>query len=96
MFPIKKGFTEFVNVERIQGKNDSFNITGFSIDVFRAALKLLSFKDDDVKFQPFMNIDKNESSGTYDELIQKIPNKVNFSLSFLFFVSTRIYFWHVW
>ncbi|KAK1399848.1 Glutamate receptor [Heracleum sosnowskyi] len=67
--PKKTGFTEFVNVQEI-GDNKTYNVTGFCIDVFKAALDSLSFRLEP-EFIPFVN-DSGDSNGTYNDLVNKL------------------------
>ncbi|KAL8145213.1 glutamate receptor 2.3-like [Apium graveolens] len=72
--PKKTGFKEFVNVQEI-GDTKKYNVTGFSIDVFNAALDALPFKLEP-EFIPFIN-DRGESNGTYNDLINKLSGTKN-------------------
>ncbi|KAK1379909.1 Glutamate receptor [Heracleum sosnowskyi] len=72
--PINTGFNEFVNVEEI-GDTKKYNVTGFSIDVFKAALDSLSFNLE-AEFIPFVN-DNGEMNGTYDDLVSKLSDTKN-------------------
>ncbi|XP_017251960.1 glutamate receptor 2.1-like [Daucus carota subsp. sativus] len=67
--PKKTGFTEFVDVQDI-GNTKTYNVTGFSIDVFIAALDSLPFKIVP-EFIPFVN-DSGGSNGTYNDLVDKL------------------------
>ncbi|XP_074365279.1 glutamate receptor 2.5-like [Apium graveolens] len=67
--PKKTGFTEFVNVQEIDGRQ-KYNVTGFSIDVFQAVLDALPFKVEP-EYIPFINA-TGGSNGTYDELVNKL------------------------
>ncbi|KAK1399850.1 glutamate receptor 2.5-like [Heracleum sosnowskyi] len=69
--PKKIGFTEFVNVsvQEINGSK-TYDVTGFSIDVFKAALELLPVKHE-LEFFPFINA-SGGSNGTYDDLVSKL------------------------
>ncbi|MED6174549.1 hypothetical protein PIB30_070102 [Stylosanthes scabra] len=63
--PANSAFAQFVNVTYGQSKNEP-SITGFSIDVFRAATKNLSYHLPN-KFVPF--------HGTYDDMVNEVNNK---------------------
>ncbi|KAF8400404.1 hypothetical protein HHK36_013702 [Tetracentron sinense] len=63
--PVKKGFREFVKVER-----DSHLVEGFSIDVFLAVLDTLPFALP-YEFKPYMKPD-GSSNGSYDELVKEV------------------------
>ncbi|XP_017250102.1 glutamate receptor 2.8-like isoform X1 [Daucus carota subsp. sativus] len=64
--PRKKGFKEFVNVTEVLGDTKKYNVTGFCIDVFEAALDSLSFK-----IEP-QYIPVDESIETYKDLVNKL------------------------
>lgn len=68
--PKKTGFTEFVNVQEIDAGRQIYNVTGFSIDVFKAVLDALTFKVEP-EFIPFVNA-SGGSNGTYDDLVNKL------------------------
>ncbi|KAH7569332.1 hypothetical protein JRO89_XS06G0147600 [Xanthoceras sorbifolium] len=68
--PVKKGFKEFVDMKKNVHTNET-SYLGFSIDVFRAALKALDFKNISYEFFPFMN-EKGEMNGTYDDMLHQI------------------------
>ncbi|CAH1432653.1 unnamed protein product [Lactuca virosa] len=70
--PKKRGFTQFVKVKRNNNTNDT-EVTGFCIDLFEEALKLLPFEVVPEYF-PFMN-SSGQSSGTYDELLSQLQSK---------------------
>lgn len=63
--PAKGVFTQFVNVTYDQSRNET-SITGFSIDVFKAAIRRLPYHLQYV-FVPF--------NGSYDELVQQVYRK---------------------
>ncbi|KAK4277276.1 hypothetical protein QN277_015294 [Acacia crassicarpa] len=67
--PVKKGFTEFVNVRHDRSTNTT-DITGFCIDVFKAVLEVLPYAVP-YEFIPFEKPD-GEPAGTYDELIDQV------------------------
>ncbi|TKY63112.1 Glutamate receptor 2.6 [Spatholobus suberectus] len=64
--PAKGAFTEFVNVTYYKNRNKT-TITGFSIDVFKAAVNNLPY-DLEFKFVPF--------NGSYDEMVEQVYHKV--------------------
>ncbi|XLT45211.1 hypothetical protein HN873_037815 [Arachis hypogaea] len=68
--PKKEGFPEFVNVILDEDEH-KYNVTGYCMDVFNAVLTILPFK---VSLQ-IEAYDVNESTGTYDALVQQIPQK---------------------
>ncbi|WOH01175.1 hypothetical protein DCAR_0520556 [Daucus carota subsp. sativus] len=68
--PKKTDFTEFVDVEEIDHTKKLYNVRGFSIDVFQAALLLLPFKLEP-EFIPFVN-DSGGSNGTITDLVNKL------------------------
>ncbi|XP_059637014.1 glutamate receptor 2.8-like isoform X2 [Cornus florida] len=70
--PKKVGFTEFVKVHK-DPKTKKTCATGFSIEVFCAALQLLPFKVEPV-FYSFEK-ENGESAGTYNELVHNITVK---------------------
>ncbi|XP_077236765.1 glutamate receptor 2.8-like [Tasmannia lanceolata] len=65
--PVKEGFQEFVKVERDPNKNKSI-VTGYSIDVFTAAMEALGIP---FYFSPFEN-ETGQSAGTYDDLVYNV------------------------
>ncbi|XP_059637124.1 glutamate receptor 2.8-like [Cornus florida] len=64
--PKKKGFNEFVSVCKDNTRALNPCVTGFSIDVFRAALELLPFKVNEPQFSTFDTED-------YDEFLKDVP-----------------------
>jgi len=64
--PSNGAFSQFVNVEYDQSKNET-SISGFSINVFKAAVKRLPY-DLNYTFSPF--------GGSYDEMVDQVYNKV--------------------
>ncbi|KAL8149513.1 hypothetical protein AgCh_006502 [Apium graveolens] len=64
--PVKTGFKEFVNVQEI-GDSKKYNVTGFCIDVFQAALDSLPFK-----LEPEYLPLKHDTNGTYKDLVDKL------------------------
>ncbi|KAM7252563.1 hypothetical protein ACFE04_008072 [Oxalis oulophora] len=73
--PVKEGFKKFVEVLdlKINGTNINHSCTGFSIEVFAAAVRSLPF-DVEYEFIPFVNTTENE--GSYDELLRQIEEKI--------------------
>ncbi|XP_042027299.1 glutamate receptor 2.3-like [Salvia splendens] len=67
--PVKKGFTEFIKVERNQ-ENKAVKATGFCIDVFEEVMKSMPYA---VQFEyiPFETID-GQSGGNYNDLVYQI------------------------
>ncbi|KAI4356972.1 hypothetical protein L6164_000949 [Bauhinia variegata] len=65
--PVKRGFKEFMKVERQSSNNDIVKISGFAIDVFLEVVKVLPFRLP-YEFVPFMNKSTGEAAGSYDEL----------------------------
>ncbi|KAL5737985.1 hypothetical protein ACOSP7_030746 [Xanthoceras sorbifolium] len=66
---LKTGFTELVNIDRDLDNNVT-TITGFCIDVFKAAIRALPYEVD-YEFIPFLN-SSGENNGTYSELMYLI------------------------
>ena len=73
--PIGDGFNEFIKVQWYP-HNGKPKISGFSIDVFLAALDILPFPLPH-EFVPYVNKSR-QSAGTYDELLFQIKLKVIF------------------
>ncbi|KAI3771993.1 hypothetical protein L6452_03166 [Arctium lappa] len=71
--PKKIGFTQFVEVEH-DGIINKTNVTGFCIELFEKALKLLPFEVVP-EYIPFVN-STGQSNGTYDELLHQLQTKV--------------------
>ncbi|CAA0809693.1 Glutamate receptor 2.8 [Striga hermonthica] len=69
--PCKLGFMEFVNVT-VDRKTNSTNATGFSVDIFQAALDLLPFEID-YNFSYYN--DTGHVNWTYDDMLSKIPQE---------------------
>ncbi|KAF8400403.1 hypothetical protein HHK36_013701 [Tetracentron sinense] len=67
--PVKKGFREFVKVERDSHTNKT-TFEGFSKDVFLAVLDTLPFALP-YEFKPYMKPD-GSSNGSYDELVKEV------------------------
>ncbi|BFG18011.1 hypothetical protein CerSpe_042850 [Prunus speciosa] len=63
--PVKVGFTEFVKITKDPSTN-AINVTGFTIDVFEAAVKVLPYPLP-YEFIPFAKPD-GTSAGTYSDL----------------------------
>ncbi|KAK6241912.1 hypothetical protein SCA6_007301 [Theobroma cacao] len=70
--PVKTGFTQFVKIDK--NGADEIRCTGFSIEVFEAALKKLAFNVSYV-YVPFMN-DEGKSNGSYNDLLHQIEHKI--------------------
>ncbi|KAL6124559.1 hypothetical protein ACLB2K_077071 [Fragaria x ananassa] len=67
--PVQEGFTEFVSVMIEPGTNTT-DVTGFSIDVFKAAVELLPYALS-YKLIPFANPD-GTMAGTYNDLCYQV------------------------
>ncbi|KAF8400401.1 hypothetical protein HHK36_013699 [Tetracentron sinense] len=67
--PVKKGFREFVKVERDSHTNKT-TFEGFSIEVFRKVLHTLPFALPH-ELKPYMKPD-GSSNGSYDELVKEV------------------------
>ncbi|KAI4356969.1 hypothetical protein L6164_000946 [Bauhinia variegata] len=65
--PLKRGFNEFMKVERQSSNNDIVKASGFAIDVFLEVVKVLPFPFP-YEFIPFINESTGEPAGKYDEL----------------------------
>ncbi|CAL8995979.1 unnamed protein product, partial [Prunus brigantina] len=81
--PVKVGFTEFVKVTK-NPRTNTTDVTGFSIDVFKAAVELLPFALP-FDFIPFAKPD-GTSAGSYDDLCYQVYLGVKFltiSISFI-------------
>lgn len=70
--PWKYGFTEFVNVT-IDPATNHTNATGFSIDIFLAALKVLPFP---IRYEFLHYNDTKHGNWSYDGMLQEIPHQV--------------------
>ncbi|XP_031255207.1 glutamate receptor 2.8-like [Pistacia vera] len=69
--PVRNGFNEYVKVEW-KPPNNTSQISGFSIEVFKEVIKVLEFPLP-YEFVPF---EKNhQSAGTYNELLHNLTNK---------------------
>ncbi|XP_006845557.3 glutamate receptor 2.7 [Amborella trichopoda] len=77
--PVRKGFEEFVKVERLDGRPTT---TGFSVDVFDAVVKALPYRleyeflpffiySNSTSFLPFGDDNKSEA-GTYNDLVYQV------------------------
>ncbi|KAI3444120.1 hypothetical protein Pfo_000785 [Paulownia fortunei] len=69
--PWKLGFTQFVNVA-IDPATNHTNATGFSIDIFLAALKVLPFP---VNHEFYYYNDTENIDWSYDDMLHKIPQE---------------------
>ncbi|KAL6196321.1 hypothetical protein ACLB2K_031936 [Fragaria x ananassa] len=67
--PVKDGFLEFVNVFR-NPSTDTVEVTGFSIEVFKAVLEILPYALP-YEFIPFANAN-GSSAGTYNDLVYQV------------------------
>ncbi|KAI3876086.1 hypothetical protein MKW92_009661 [Papaver armeniacum] len=67
--PVKKGFNEFVKVEKNSGTYSGYEVTGYCIEVFDAALDKLPYV---VLYDliPFQNSDGK--TGSYDDLVYQV------------------------
>ncbi|XP_022858055.1 glutamate receptor 2.2-like [Olea europaea var. sylvestris] len=72
--PVKHGFTEFVNV-KIDAATNRTLATGFSIDIFLAALQLLPFP---TKYVFCRYNDSKNSNWSYDNMLHEIPDQESF------------------
>ncbi|KAL2502159.1 Glutamate receptor 2.2 [Forsythia ovata] len=68
--PEKHGFTEFVNVKLIDAATNRTNATGFSVDIFLAALDLLPFH---INCEFYQYNDSNNPNFSYDDMLKGIP-----------------------
>ncbi|KAF3446140.1 hypothetical protein FNV43_RR11319 [Rhamnella rubrinervis] len=68
--PVKNGFLEFVNVTYDPSTNEAKNVTGYSIDVFKAVLRELPYSLPH-DFVPFA-MPNGTSSGTYSEFVYQV------------------------
>ncbi|KAK9931926.1 hypothetical protein M0R45_019180 [Rubus argutus] len=64
-------FNEFMKIEWYPDTNESKSLSGFSYDVFLAALERMPFALPH-KFIPFTNGSSREPAGTYDDLLYQI------------------------
>ncbi|KAL0383207.1 UNVERIFIED_CONTAM: Glutamate receptor 2.8 [Sesamum calycinum] len=69
--PWKHGFTEFVDVT-IDSATKHTNATGFSIDIFLTALKLLPFP---INYEFIHYNDTKNIDWSYDDMLHEIPQK---------------------
>ncbi|KAI3444119.1 hypothetical protein Pfo_000784 [Paulownia fortunei] len=69
--PWKPGFKEFVNVA-IDPATNHTNATGFSVDIFLTALKVLPFP---VNYEFRIYNDSTSSNWSYDSMLHKIPQE---------------------
>ncbi|KAI3904202.1 hypothetical protein MKX01_030695 [Papaver californicum] len=72
--PVKEGFTEFVKVIN-NLSSDSPYVTGYCIDVFKAAIDMLEYSVQ-YEFVPYQN-NEGKEAGSYDELVDQV-NVQNF------------------
>ncbi|KAK1550053.1 hypothetical protein Q3G72_012907 [Acer saccharum] len=73
--PVKVGFKEFVDHKKKNVYTNETACSGFSIDVFRAVLEVLDFKNISYEFFPFEN-EKGEMNGTYNDLLSQVEQKI--------------------
>ncbi|XP_057724779.1 glutamate receptor 2.8-like [Arachis stenosperma] len=72
--PKKEGFPEFVNVIWDEDEH-KYNVSGYCMDVFNAVLTFLPFKVS-LQIEAYdVNESGQSSNGTYDALVQQIPQK---------------------
>ncbi|KAK6159125.1 hypothetical protein DH2020_006439 [Rehmannia glutinosa] len=69
--PWKPGFKEFVNVA-IDPATNNTNATGFSVDIFLTALKVLPFP---VNYEFHCYNDSTSGNWSYDDMLHKIPKE---------------------
>lgn len=75
--PKRDEYMEIVNVQTNPLTNET-TCSGFSIDIFKASVKLLPFKLD-YEFIPYTGVSKN-NNGSYTDMLQKILDKVSLIL----------------
>ncbi|XP_024155948.1 glutamate receptor 1.4 [Rosa chinensis] len=69
--PVRIGFKELVRIEHDLEINKT-HVTGFSIDVFKAAIGALSYEEDvDYEFIPFEDANGNPA-GSYNDLVHQV------------------------
>ncbi|EXB89491.1 Glutamate receptor 2.7 [Morus notabilis] len=66
--PLRGGFTEFVRVTN--NADNTPNVTGYCIDIFKAVMEELPYKVD-YEFIPFVN-SSGGSNGTYDDMVYQV------------------------
>ncbi|KAI3877699.1 hypothetical protein MKW98_020180 [Papaver atlanticum] len=67
--PVKEGFNEFVKVENNSGRYSGYEVTGYCIDVFKAALDELPY---DVPYDLIPFQDSKGKAGSYDDLVYQV------------------------
>ncbi|KAM6542000.1 hypothetical protein CsatB_006447 [Cannabis sativa] len=68
--PVKSGFNEFVKVVNYDSSTNISDATGFTIDVFKAVVKVLPYA---LLYDFFPCVkDDGESAGTYDDLVYQV------------------------
>ncbi|MCL7032963.1 hypothetical protein MKW94_007931 [Papaver nudicaule] len=74
--PVKEGFTEFVKITR-NSSSDPPYVTGYCIDVFKAAVDMLDYS----VYYEFVPYENNEgaAAGSYNELVDQV-NLQNFDV----------------
>ncbi|KAI3870951.1 hypothetical protein MKX03_025139 [Papaver bracteatum] len=75
--PVKEGFTEFVKVTK-NSSTDSPYVTGYCIDVFKAAIDMLEYSVR-YEFVPYQN-NEGKKAGSCDELVDQV-NLQNFDIA---------------
>ncbi|KAL6517256.1 hypothetical protein OROHE_017962 [Orobanche hederae] len=69
--PVKKGFSEFVKVEK-DAETNAVKATGFCIDVFEEAKRTLPYPDElEIEYIPFGTLD-GQRAGNYDDLVYQV------------------------
>ncbi|KAF3434910.1 hypothetical protein FNV43_RR21997 [Rhamnella rubrinervis] len=69
--PMTRGFKELVRVDYdLPQSNAPYRVTGFCIEVFKAAIELLPYQIE-YQFIPFVNASRL-SAGTYNDLVQQV------------------------
>ncbi|XP_026411143.1 glutamate receptor 2.9-like [Papaver somniferum] len=66
---VKEGFNEFVKVENNSGSHSGYKVTGYCIDVFKAALDELPY---DVPYDLIPFQDSTGKAGSYDDLVYQV------------------------
>ncbi|KAI9117211.1 hypothetical protein K1719_011377 [Acacia pycnantha] len=91
--PKKDGFTQFVKL-RWQPRENKYQVSGgYCIDVFDAVIKQLPFKVSP-RSTPFVN-QTGQSAGTYDSLVQQIPQMYDAVVGDVTIVANRSS-WGLW
>ncbi|KAF3434899.1 hypothetical protein FNV43_RR21986 [Rhamnella rubrinervis] len=75
--PMKRGFKQLVRVDYDHPQsNATYHVTGFCIDVFKAAVELLPYQIE-YQFIPFVNACRL-SAGTYNDLVHQVYLQRNY------------------